>query len=221
MLPEILEHAADRYAELERRIDRLMPARCAGVCLDCRGGCCRAGMANQTIRTWWLREVSVRAHGRWWPDDWRQRAGCVALTERGCLLSAGRPVNCRTYFCEPYLAACRDVWQTILCAFLSELLPETMRLSPKLNLLDLSAEEGVSRAGEIAECVEASHRLLAAAEQLADEGAPERTKHRVALELLCSMPGMLRPAVRRRVLAEIGGVPGGAAAEAGGEHGRS
>jgi len=216
MLPPPLERAADRYIELEREVDRLMPPGCAAACVECAGPCCRAGMANQTIRCWWLREVSVRVHGRWWPEDWRQRAGCVALTPTGCLLSAGRPVNCRTWYCDAYLAGCKDLWQAVLCAFLSELLPQTMLLAGNVYLPDLTEDDGPAHAAAIAERIEWAHRLLGRAKTLTDPTADEPERLRTTIGLICILPGILSDSVRGRLLRDLPGWAEYAAPPAGG-----
>jgi len=205
VLPESLQHAADRYIELEREIDRLVPQACYQACRECEGKCCRAGMANQTIRTWWLREISVRVHGTWWPGDWEGRAGCVALTERGCLLTAGRPINCRIWYCQPWLDACRGPWEALFCAFLCELLPRTVRLGPQLSLLDLTEADGPRHARLIARRIEDAHELLGRARTLVDDAADEGMRLRVAFELVLGNPGMLQPALCERLLADLCG----------------
>ena len=63
MLPQPLDKAVNRYVELEEEIGRLVPPKLTAVCAECGGKCCRAGIANQTIRSWFLREVSRRRHG--------------------------------------------------------------------------------------------------------------------------------------------------------------
>lgn len=208
MLPSALENAIGRYIELELEIDRLTSEKFAGLCAECGGLCCRAGHANLTLRSWFLREVSRRVHGRWWPDDWETREGCVAQTQTGCLLRAGRPGPCRQWFCEPYLAPCKDVWEVVFYGFLCELPLETTRLSPSMDLVELTAEQAARHAALIAERLERSGRLFAAARRLIAREASELEKHRVALGLLCSVPAILQGPACQAILDRMPGLWG-------------
>ncbi len=191
----LLEQAMDRYVELERRVDRALPPDVANACMACGGKCCRAGQANQTIRSWWLREISMREYGHWWPDDWEDRPGCVAQGATGCLLTVGRPVFCRLYVCEAYLAPCRDAWEVLLTALLSVLMQEATRPAPSLDLLAMAPPEAAAHAGVIAERIEWAHAMLDAGLRMTDGPTPSAARHRIALWLLARAPAILHPTV--------------------------
>jgi hypothetical protein len=205
MLPSALETAIERYIELEREIDRLTSEKFTVVCADCGGLCCRAGYANMTIRSWFLREVSRRVHGNWWPDGWETRNGCVAQAETGCVLHVGRPPLCRQWLCGPYLGPCRDIWEVVFYTFVSELMPQTLRPSPKLDLVEMAAEQAHAHAEIIAERIEESHRLLPVAKRLIDEKASESDKCRVALGILWSAPILLQTPTREAIPGRLEG----------------
>ncbi len=200
-----IEAALDRHIELERVIDRLCLAKFAGTCIACGGKCCRANLAALTIESWWLRSVSVRAHGKWWPDDWQSRSGCVAQGPEGCVLKAGRPTYCWSWLCEPLLAECADLWEVIFHVFVSELPAELTRLTPTMDLLQLDEAGVTDNLPLIVERIEQAHRLLAEAKALIDPAAGELDKHRVGLHLLCRMPRLLHPIAREAMLDRIAG----------------
>ena len=192
--------AIDRQIELDREIDRLCLAKFAATCIECGGKCCRANHSAMTIRSDWLRTVSERAHGKWWPDDWQDRAGCSAQGPEGCVLKAGRPPCCWSWLCEPLLNTCADLWEVVFYTFLSELPAELARLSPTMDLLDLDAAGVAANMPLIAERIEWAHRLLAEAKTLIDPAADESAKCRIALHLVCLMPRLLSPAARQAML---------------------
>ena len=200
-----IEVALDRHVELERAIDRLCLAKFAETCIACGGKCCRANLSALTIESWWLRNVSMRAHGKWWPDDWRSRSGCVAQGPEGCVLKAGRPTYCWSWLCEPLLAECADLWQVIFHVFVSELPAELTRLTPTMDLLQLDEAGVAANLPLIVERLEEAHRLLAEAKTLIDPAAGELDKHRVGLHLLCRMPRLLHPLAREAMLDRIAG----------------
>ena len=195
-----VQKAIERYVELELEIDRLCTARFAGTCAECGGLCCRANHAAMTLGSWWLREVSLHAHGQWWPEDWPTRQGCAALTPTGCVLHAGRPVCCWSWLCEPLVRQCGSVWEVVFYGFLSELPGEIARLSPSLDLLQMSQDDIAVRAEALAGRVELAHRMLAAARRLLDPAVTDIDKHRIALRLICQMPRILQPSVHQALL---------------------
>jgi hypothetical protein len=205
MQSEAVQAALDRQVELEREIDRLCLAKFAGTCGACGGKCCRANHSALTVESWWLRNVSMRAHGKWWPDDWKSRTGCAAQGPAGCLLKAGRPTCCWSWLCEPLLAECIDLWQVIFHVFVSELPAELTRLTPTLDLLQLDQAGVAENLPLITQRLEEAHRVLAEAKTLIDPAASELDKHRTALHLLCLMPHLLHPLARQAMLDRIAG----------------
>jgi len=200
-----IQAALDRHVELERQIDRLCLAKFAGACIACGGKCCRANHSSLTIQSWWLRNVSMRAHGKWWPDDWQSRTGCAAQGPAGCVLKAGRPTYCWSWLCEPLLAECADLWQVIFHVFISELPAELAQLTPTMDLLQLDEASVAANLPLITQRLEEAHRLLAEARTLIDPVAGELDKHRTALHLLCRMPRILHGLARQAMLDRIAG----------------
>jgi hypothetical protein len=203
MTPQALQTAVADYAALEMEIDRLNRAKFAGLCAACRKPCCRADVCRDALESWWLRQVSRHVHGTWWPDDWRTRAEPIALGETGCLLKAGRPLICRSFFCESFLTPCRDVWEVVFYSFLSDLLSDAARLTSSVSLEQLDEADAPDYAPKIAERIERARRLLAVGMGLIEPGRPETDKCRIALSLLCHVPRFLRAVPRRAILARI------------------
>ena len=198
-----MDAVIQRQIDMDREIDRLCAAKFAATCAACGGKCCRANHAAMTIRGYWLRTVSERAHGRWWPDDWRDRAGCAALGPAGCVLTAGRPPCCWQWLCEPLLAECGSFWELVFYVFVSELPGELARLSPELNLHDLDQSGVEANLPLIAERIEWAHALLAEAKTLIDPATGEAERSRTALRLLCLMPQLLHPLAREAMLERL------------------
>ena len=208
MPPRGIEKAIGEYAELEMEIDGLVRRRMGPVCAACRKVCCRPEVCRQSLESWWLRRVSRRVHGKWWPDDWQTRDGCVALTDAGCLLRAGRPTFCRSFACGRYVRAYRDVWEVVFYSFVSDLLRQTVQLTGRLDLEYMTAAQARPHAATIAARLAAARELLAEAKRLIDPAEAEAEKHRVALKLIVAMPAILRHTTRQAILSKLGGPAG-------------
>ena len=203
MIPAGIQRAIGEYAELEMEIDRLVKQRLYGVCAACEKPCCRADVGQEAVSSWWLRQVSRHVHGKWWPDDWETRQQCVALTEAGCKLTAGRPAICRSFVCEKYTEAYGDLWEAIFFSFVADLLGEVTRVSSRVDLAGLDADDVPRYAKAIAERIAAARRQLDLAKGLLEADVEPLQKHRIALKLLCSVPRFLRATTRRAILARL------------------
>ena len=198
-----LKKALGEYAELEMEIGRLVVERLYGVCAGCEKPCCRPDVCRQVVESWWLREVSRHVHGTWWPDDWESRDRCIALTDRGCLLEAGRPMICRSFVCDKYTEAYGSLWEAALFSFLADLLWEVGQLSSRVHLEDLKEAAAPKYAAKIAARIAEGRRLLEWARRLGDDAVGEKEKHRILLRLLCHVPRCFRATTRRALLARL------------------
>ena len=203
MPPPDLQRAIREYAELEVQISQLVCERLHWVCAACEKPCCRADVCRQAVESWWLREVSRHVHGKWWPDDWQSRDECIAMTDRGCMLKAGRPMICRSFVCDRYAEAYGSLWEAAFFSFVGDLFWEIGQLSSRVHLEDLDEDRAPRYAGKIAERTAEGARLLQLARRLLDDGVGEREKHRVLLELLCRVPRCFRATTRRALLARL------------------
>jgi len=198
-----LRKAIADYAELELEIDRLVKGRLSDVCANCEKPCCRPDVCEQAVESWWLREVSRHVHGRWWPDDWQAARQCVAMTETGCLLTAGRPLICRSFVCDHYVEAYGDLWEAVFFSFVADLLWEVSQLSSRVSLETLEADEAPKYAEAIARRIAVGRRQLDLAKRLLDPAVDRMEKHRITLRLLCEVPRFLRATTRRAILARL------------------
>ena len=87
-----LKQFIDRYAELEREVQRLVTGLCYELCAQCTQICCRADICEEAIESPFLRLLNER---RELDSD---RYGF--LCETGCALGVGRPPVCLEYFCD-------------------------------------------------------------------------------------------------------------------------
>jgi len=203
MPPPDLPRAIHEYAELERQIDQLVSERLDWVCAACEKRCCRPDVCRQVVESWWLREVSRHVHGKWWPDDWQSRKECIAMTDRGCMLEAGRPAICRSFVCDRYTEAYGGLWEAAFFSFAADLPWEVGQVSHRVHVENMDEEDFPRYAARIAERVAEGRRLLQLARRLLDDGVREAEKHRVLLELLCRVPRCFRASTRRALLARL------------------
>ena len=204
-----LARAIRDYAELEIEIDQLVRERDHGACARCEKPCCRADVCRQVVESWWLREVSRHVHGAWWPDDWETRDECIAMTETGCMLKAGRPVICSSFVCDRYVEAYEGLWEAAFVSFVSDLLWNVAQLTGRVHIEQLAEDDAPRYLDRIVERVATGRRRLDEARRLLDDGTDDLTKHRVLLGLLCEMPRSFRATTRRALLARLDGVGAG------------
>ncbi|MCD6304610.1 MAG: hypothetical protein J7M21_06575 [Planctomycetes bacterium] len=203
-MPDVsVEKLIADYAELERRIGRYVQGRLGHVCAACPKPCCRPDICRQVVESWWLRRVSEHVHGKWWPDDWQDRPECIAMTDHGCLLEAGRPAICRSFVCDAYTTAYGSLWEAAFYSFLADLMWNVGQLSGRVHVEEIEEDDFPRLAGRLAERIAAGRRLLALAERLIDEDVPELLRHRVLLRLLCESPRFWRATTRRAILARL------------------
>lgn len=203
-----LRQAVAAYAELDTEIGRLIDQRMHAVCAECPKQCCRADVCRQAVETWWLRQVSRHVHGKWWPDDWRTRDECIAMTPTGCLLEAGRPAICRSFVCDRYTEAYGSLWEAVFYSFLSDLTWEVGQVSNRVHLEQIDEDDFPRYAERIGERVAAGRRQLELGRRLLDDDASDLEKHRITLRLLGEVPRFWRATTRRAVLARLDGAWG-------------
>jgi len=203
MVPSKLKETIARYAELEQEIGSLVARRSTVACARCQKVCCRADVGQQILQSWWLTEVSRQVHGTWWPDDWETREQCVALTDSGCMLRAGKPMICWSFVCDQYVEVYHDLWDAAFYSFLADLLWEVGQLTRRLHLEYASEQDAVKHAGKIAERVAWGQQLLDEARGLVEGELDEVHKHRLLLSLLCRVPRFFRATTQRSLLARL------------------
>lgn len=201
MPADLVQDAIARYAAIERRIgDWIFPRLTRVACAACQPHCCRADICRRALQSWWLREVGVSVHGRWWPTDWRTREAPIAQTDTGCLLRAGRPILCWTFHCEQYFVPCESWWEVIGYAFLCDLPSYTVHVSSTVDLIALDEEDVIHFISPIRARVAAAEELLDLADRLLAPDTPKPQRHRIALKLIAVWPSFLLPIPRRAVL---------------------
>jgi len=203
MRADEMDHAIAQYAELDREVGRLIDERLHHVCAACPKPCCRPDVCRQVVECWWLRRVSEHVHGTWWPDDWETRHECIAMTESGCLLQAGRPVICRSFVCDKYTEAYGSLWEAVAFSFLADLMWEVGQLSGRVHLEQIDEDDFPKYAGKLAERLAAGRRRLDLAKRLLDDDASDLARYAIALRLLCETPRFLRATTRRAILARL------------------
>jgi hypothetical protein len=93
--PELRE-AAERYIELETRVNEAVTAACQPVCRVCADYCCAVRFCRESVESPWLRTIAtVSGHG---VGAFDEKEGW--LTPQGCRLTVGRPPVCYEFFCE-------------------------------------------------------------------------------------------------------------------------
>jgi hypothetical protein len=203
MRADEMDHAIAQYAELDREVGRLIDERLHHVCAACPKPCCRPDVCRQVVECWWLRRVSQHVHGTWWPDDWETRHECIAMTDDGCLLQAGRPVICRSFVCDKYTEAYGSLWEAVGLSFLADLMWEVGQLSGRVHLEEMDEDDFPKYAGKLADRLAAGRRQLDLAKRLLDDDASDLARHAIALRLLCETPRFLRATTRRAILARL------------------
>jgi len=199
-----LDRAVAEYAELEMAVARLVDGRMNHVCAACRKPCCRADVCVQAVECWFLLQVSRHVHGKWWPDDWQSRKDPFALAAGGCLLKAGRPLICRSFVCDAYVASYGSLWEAVLMSFASDLLWQAGQITAGVSVESLDEGRAPAYAGKLRLKLADARRQLDLAMTLVDPAATELDKHRVALKLLCLAPRCFRATMRRAILDRLG-----------------
>jgi hypothetical protein len=192
-----------RYAELEMEIHRLVSARLGHVCKGCKKPCCRPEICREVVESWWLRNVSEHAHGRWWPEDWETAQRCIAIGSGGCILKAGRTGLCRSFVCDKYTQAYGDVWEAVFYSFAADLLMDVGALASGKSIEAMGEKAILAKADRIAERIERAHGLLAEAMALIDPAVGQAAKGRVALKVLAAVPRCLRATTQRAILGRV------------------
>ncbi len=198
-----LERAIVEYAEIEMEIADLVDGRMNHVCAACGKPCCRGDVCVQAVECWFLRQVSERVHGRWWPEDWQSRKDPFAMTDKGCLLKAGRPLICRSFVCDAYAAGYRDLWEAVFMGFVSDLLLQAGQITRSVTVESLDEDDAPAHASRLLANLAEARRQLDLAKRLVDPAETELDKHRVALKLICLGPRCFRATMRRAILDRI------------------
>ena len=203
MVPPELKDVIAAYARLEQDIGELVARRSAVACARCEKICCRPDVGEQALESWWLREVGRQAHGRWWPDDWRNGDQCAALTETGCMLTAGKPMICWSFVCDLYTEVYEDLWDAAFYSFLADLLWEVGQLTKKLHLEYATEEQALTHVNKITARVAWGRELLEEARHLVDGTLDEVGRHKLLLSLLCRVPRFFRATTQRSLLSRL------------------
>lgn len=199
-----LDRAIVEYADIEMEVALLVDGRMNHVCATCRKPCCRADVCAQAIECWFLLQVSRHVHGKWWPDDWQSRKDPFAMTEKGCLLKAGRPLICRSFVCDAYAAAYGSLWEAVFLSFASDLLLAAGQITHGVNVESLDEAKAPAYASRLLAKLAEARQQLDLSKRLLDPAATELDKHRVAMKLLCLAPRCFRATMRRAILDRIG-----------------
>lgn len=199
-----IDKAVAEYAELEVAVAELVDGRASHVCSACRKKCCRGDVCQQAVECWFLRRVSEHAHGKWWPDDWEDREDAFALTESGCVLKAGRPLICRSFVCDDYVAGYGDLWEAVQMCFASDLLWQAGRITGNTTVENLEESNAGKYAARLRENLADAREQLDLARRLTDPAVSELDKHRITLKLLCLAPKCFRATTRRAILDRLG-----------------
>ncbi len=198
-----LDRAIVEYADIELEVGRLVDGRMNHVCAVCQKPCCRADVCAQAIDCWFMLQVSQHVHGQWWPDDWQSRKDPFALTEKGCLLKAGRPLICRSFVCDAYVAGYGDLWEAVFMSFVSDLLLQTGQITHGVTVESLDEAKAPAYASKLLARLADARKQLDLAKRLMDPASTELDKHRIALKLLCLAPRCFRVTMRRAILDRI------------------
>jgi len=198
-----LDRAIVEYADIEMEVTRLVDGRMNHVCAACRKPCCRADVCAEAVECWFLREVSRHVHGQWWPRDWQSRKDPFALTQKGCLLKAGRPSICRSFVCDAYTQAYGSLWEAVFMSFVSDLLLMAGQITRSVSVESLDESQAPAYASRLLGKLAEARRQLDLAKRLLDPDVTELDKHRITLKLLCLGPRCFRATMRRAILDRI------------------
>ena len=168
-----LDKAIVEYAELEIAVAELIDGRMNHVCAACKKPCCRPDVCAQAVESWFLRKVSEHVHGKWWPDDWETRTDPFALTDTGCMLKAGRPLICRSFVCDAYVAGYGDLWEAILMGVASDLLWQAGQITRSVSVESLDEASAPKHAAALRQRLSDARTQLDLARKLVDETRPE------------------------------------------------
>ncbi|MBI9019762.1 MAG: hypothetical protein JEZ10_00700 [Verrucomicrobia bacterium] len=91
----LLKNLIEQYTRLELDVQELVNAQCNELCVQCGICCCTAIICEEAIESPFLKLVHQQS------NLFNDRYGF--LTEKGCLLDAGRPPVCYEFFCADQL----------------------------------------------------------------------------------------------------------------------
>ena len=92
------------YADMENQIRRLMAQLFGGTCALCTVCCCRTDICEEVADSAFLSRL-LELQGRR-AEEIDERYGWLGL--HGCILDAGRPPVCYSYFCDELFARLPD-----------------------------------------------------------------------------------------------------------------
>ena len=180
---DTLSRAVQAFLKLEQRIDGMMLPHLAAQCATCPSVCCKPECGEEALASLWLRRVGEAAHGDW-PAAADPGAACVALGPDGCALTAGRPIICRSYYCQRMLDACRTRWEVVYFAFISYAIRFACQVPAKTVLTWYDEDRLRDCASTIVSRVRQTHRLLDECEKLLDPDVDDLARHDAALRLI-------------------------------------
>ncbi|MBN2525417.1 MAG: hypothetical protein JXR76_03420 [Deltaproteobacteria bacterium] len=185
-----------RYVALERRIAELWPPEFAAACASCDAICCRPHMADEVLQSPWLQDLAAAAHGANWHRH-HVNPFCRALAESGCLLKAGKPPFCISFYCDRLLGTVPPL-QLVANLYLSFILTELCRLDRRRNLLELDEKQMKDAVSLIEKKI--SHAETQLRQYVAFIAANDSQKAQMAVFMLADIPAVLSKTVRQVIL---------------------
>ena len=190
------ESLFEKYAAIEQAVRELWPRAFFDACAKCTSICCRPHMADEVLHSTWLSHLADATHGPGWHLK-NQNSKCVALTESGCMLKAGKPPFCFSFYCDGLLASAPP-FVLVSYLFLSFILTDLCRLNKRRNLLELTREEIENSTEIIEQKIEHAHKQLKMYRDFLC--ANEQTQVKLSVFMLAEIPGILSQSVRKELL---------------------
>lgn len=191
-----LKKLQSQYIQLENAIVDLWPKPFKDACSNCTTICCRPHMAEEAVESRWLHAVSAAQHGDWFARSVAPVDQCRALGRQGCCLKAGKPPFCYSFYCDRLLTVFNNGPDLIAAIFISGILSNVCRLSPKLNLVHLNHSQIQNNLHLISQNLLIGEQHLALYVTFLD--APVDQKHVIALKMVCQNPKLLTNQVAQR-----------------------
>lgn len=189
-----IKELQDIYVSIEQEIARLWPNAFSEACKNCTDICCRPHMAHEVLESVWLRDISVRAHGKWWQQSSNPK--CNALGNTGCVLTAGKPPFCIHFYCDKLLAK-ENPYELVANLFLSGILTALCKLDAKQNLLELDEESLLQNSHLIQQRLHDAQGSLALYRLFLN--TEKWNQPTIAFQMLVEMPSILTTSVRRKL----------------------
>ena len=161
-----IDNLIDRYIGVEKRVHGIVSRFSGVICSQCTDPCCTSKHCSDIGESIWLQRVAQRDGNRLVA---RPDGSYSFLGEKGCTLTAGRPMQCTWYICDTLCLEICDPLDHFLYQVASSVLVYIIRnISRGTDLLDIESMDELTpvRLRKLDRRLNEAHEMLDIVESL-------------------------------------------------------